>query len=112
MIKKWIYINNICDYLIKSEEKFKKFQNYWKTRNYIACKLYKSSNNSKGNKEVKIDENSNIKNNGRKCLLCLDDTIPRTLEHDKYEQKLIDGIREDFSKNPDIKFNNEDFKKI
>jgi hypothetical protein len=44
-------------------------------------------------------------------FIVLDDTIPRTLEHDKYEQKLIDGIREDLSKNPDIKFNNEDFKK-
>jgi DNA-directed RNA polymerase sigma subunit (sigma70/sigma32) len=43
--------------------------------------------------------------------LCLDDTIPRTLEHDEYVKNLIDNIKEDLSKNPDIKFNNEDFKK-
>ena len=104
-------INKICDYLIKSEEQFKKFQNYSKTRNYKASRLYKSSNNSKENKKAKIDENSNIKNKGRKCLLCLDDTIPRTLEHDEYVKNLIDNIKEDLSKNPDIKFNNEDFKK-
>ena len=30
----------ICDYLVKNKEKFIIFQNYYKTRNYIICRLY------------------------------------------------------------------------